>query len=469
MKPIELINESREFAAEELFFSTTDLKGRIQRANGVFQRIAGYSWAELHHKPHNIIRHPDMPRIVFQILWDYIQAGKPVVAFVKNLAHDGRFYWVIALVVAIPEGYLSVRFKPTSPLIATVKRLYAELRAIEAVIESESNDRKAAIAASRQALDTGLGALGFSGYEDFMGQVLKVEMQSRGAHLSRAVPVPPQRIEASRAANADSLTTAAELFDKLAEVLNILFSDLEAYVTISQGVREKSGGVTDISESLRVSALNGVIAVDRLGARAAGLRPVLDWLRTLSGEISHTGVRLSASLDELVKDVDRVVFGLSAAKLQIEMTAQFAHELVDHAALASPDAGAAKTGLDRMTEGAIAILHSSSCETVRRALGGLKAIKDRLKALTESQSRLLDTSHSLRPVYLTGKIEMAGVAGSKLMAVFNDVGNQLEETGANLGGLRNVLHELDAHLNRGLAHGEQVEETIMQIDTVVSR
>ncbi len=118
-----------------------------------------------------------------------------------------------------------------------------------------------------------------------------------------------------------------------------------------------------------------------------------------------------------------------------------------------------------MTEGAIAILHASSCQTVRRALGGLKSIKDRLNALTESQARLLDTSHSLRPVYLTGKIEMAGVAGSKLMTVFNDVGNQMEETGANLGGLRNVLHELDAHLSRGLAHGERVEEAILQIDS----
>jgi hypothetical protein len=250
------------------------------------------------------------------------------------------------------------------------------------------------------------------------------------------------------------------MFDKLVEVLNTLFSDLEAYVGISQGVREKSGGVTDISESLRVSALNGVIAVDRLGVKAAGLRPVLDWLRALSGEISQTGIRLSASLDELVRDVDSVVFGLSAAKLQIEMTAQFAHELVDHAF-----ADELKNGHDRMTEGTIGLLHASSCETVRRALSGLEAIKGRLRVLTESQSRLLDTSNSLRPVYLTGKIEMADVAGAKLSAVFHDVGDQLQETGANLDGLRNVLRELDDHLDRGLAHGARVEQSIMQIDS----
>jgi PAS domain S-box-containing protein len=136
-----LINEPRFFTAEELFFSTTDPKGRIQRANSVFQRIAGYSWDELKNKPHNLIRHPDMPRVVFRILWDYIQSDRPVVAFVKNLAQDGRYYWVVALVAAIPEGYLSVRFKP---------------------IESESDDRKAAIAASREALNISLRTLGFS-------------------------------------------------------------------------------------------------------------------------------------------------------------------------------------------------------------------------------------------------------------------------------------------------------------------
>ena len=86
----ELINEPREFAAEELFFSTTDPKGRIQRANSVFERISAYSWNELKNKPHNIIRHPDMPRVVFQLLWDHIQGGHPIVAYVKNLAHDNR-------------------------------------------------------------------------------------------------------------------------------------------------------------------------------------------------------------------------------------------------------------------------------------------------------------------------------------------------------------------------------------------
>jgi hypothetical protein len=208
-----------------------------------------------------------------------------------------------------------------------------------------------------------------------------------------------------------------------------------------------------------VSALNGAIEADKLGARAAGLRPVLDWLRELSGGITQEGVRLSRSLDELVREVDRVVFDLSSAKLQIEMTAQFAHELAENVSTDSPG-----DGTDRMTEGAIKTLHASSCKTVRAALSGLGDIRSRLATLTASQVRLLASSHSLRPVYLTGKIEMAEGAGPRLTGVFNDVGNQLDETAANLEGLRKLLGDLDAHLARGLAHGDIVEETIAQID-----
>ena len=101
-----------------------------------------------------------MPQLVFQLLWDYIQSGRPLAALVKNLAYDGRFYWVVALVVPIPKGYLSVRFKPTSPLLATVQNLYTDLKAVETLIESHPSDRKAAIAPSTCRCASGPGCHG---------------------------------------------------------------------------------------------------------------------------------------------------------------------------------------------------------------------------------------------------------------------------------------------------------------------
>ena len=464
---IELIDEPREFSVDELFFSTTDPKGRILRANSVFQRISAYSWDDLKNSPHNIIRHPDMPRVIFQLLWDYIQSGRPIVAFVKNLAQDKRYYWVVALIVPAADGYLSVRFKPTSPAFVTVKQLYAELRALEASIENESSDRKAAMAASKELLATKLHALGFGDYDDFMQQVLKQEMQSREERMRDfASPLADPRlsragaeITGAEAADLESLRTSARMFDNLLDVLNVLFRDLESYATINKGVRIKSDNVTDIAESLRVSALNGAIEADKLGSNAVGLRPVLDWLRTFSGEITNDGARLSNSLVELIKDVDRVVFGLSAAKLQIEMTARFAHELVG-----SGVAGRSSE-VDPMTGGAITCLHACSCETVRMALKNLAGVKETLKGLTGSQHKLLEASRFLRPLYLTGKIEMADGAGPKLAMVFRDVSDQMNETVTNLNGLNGLLEDLAAHLLRGLAHGRRVDDTIAQIDS----
>jgi len=76
--------------------SKTDDKGIIEYANDYFTEISGYKEWELMGQPHNILRHPDMPKVVFKLLWDRLKMAQPIYAIVKNLAKDGSFYWVIA-------------------------------------------------------------------------------------------------------------------------------------------------------------------------------------------------------------------------------------------------------------------------------------------------------------------------------------------------------------------------------------
>ena len=75
--------------------SKTDKKGIIEYANEYFMEICGYKEWELMAQPHNVIRHPDMPQIMFKILWDRLLNGENIHAVVKNLAKDGRYYWVV--------------------------------------------------------------------------------------------------------------------------------------------------------------------------------------------------------------------------------------------------------------------------------------------------------------------------------------------------------------------------------------
>lgn len=122
------------FDPGDIIVSKTDVKGRITYANRVFCSIAGYREEELLGQPHNLIRHPDMPRAVFKLLWDTLLAGEEIFAYVKNMTKKGDHYWVFAH--ATPSygrdgqviGFHSNRRSPNREIIENViAPLYADL------------------------------------------------------------------------------------------------------------------------------------------------------------------------------------------------------------------------------------------------------------------------------------------------------------------------------------------------------
>jgi len=122
----EIILDDTDFLVSE-----TDKRGKIRFANEDFCRIAGYANEELMGKPHNIIRHPDMPKAAFKDLWETIQKGEIWTGFVKNKCKkEGDFYWVFATVYPIigcagkEGGYLSCRRKASKEEIAAAEALY---------------------------------------------------------------------------------------------------------------------------------------------------------------------------------------------------------------------------------------------------------------------------------------------------------------------------------------------------------
>ncbi|GLH70943.1 chemotaxis protein [Geothrix rubra] len=154
---------------EDFIVSKTDLRGIITYGNRVFIGISGYEESELLGAPHNILRHPDMPRVVFKLLWDTIQAGREINAYVKNLAKDGSFYWVFANITpAFDErgavsGYYSVRRKPKAAAIETFTGIYRAM--LEA--ERRAGGGQAAMKASQALLEQTLQEKGVS-YDEFV-------------------------------------------------------------------------------------------------------------------------------------------------------------------------------------------------------------------------------------------------------------------------------------------------------------
>jgi aerotaxis receptor len=112
--------------------TTTDLKGAVTYANATFERISGYSQAELVGRNHNIIRHPHMPPEAFKQLWDCLKAGKSWMGLVKNRCKNGDYYWVSAYVTPVRENgrvveYQSVRTRASDERVAAAERCYAAL------------------------------------------------------------------------------------------------------------------------------------------------------------------------------------------------------------------------------------------------------------------------------------------------------------------------------------------------------
>lgn len=172
--------ETDRFELFDLFFSRTDERGIIRSCNETFVRVSGYSKEELIGAPHKLVRHPSMPKAVFGLLWSAIQQGQPLGAYVCNRTKNGRLYWVLAVVLPVEGGYLSVRLKSTSDVQPQVVSLY---RALHAAEEDGTRD----VSQSVEALKEGIVALGYNHYADFMTQSLCRELQSRNDKLGRAL------------------------------------------------------------------------------------------------------------------------------------------------------------------------------------------------------------------------------------------------------------------------------------------
>lgn len=129
---------SKEIILDEYAFlvSETCSKGIIKFANVDFCKVAGYTIEELMGKPHNIVRHPDMPKTAFKSLWNTIENGEVWTGFVKNSTKDGRYYWVYATVYPFissdgSKGFLSCRRKPNKEEIEEHEILYQKWKSLE--------------------------------------------------------------------------------------------------------------------------------------------------------------------------------------------------------------------------------------------------------------------------------------------------------------------------------------------------
>lgn len=354
------------FLVEELFFSRTDERGRIKAGNDVFQRVSQFDWDEMIDRPHNIVRHPTMPRAVFQILWDRIRAGLPVGAYVKNAAKDGRHYWVFAVVTPLEHGYLSVRLKPTSRLLPIVSDIYSQVISHEDAAKCKPSE-------SVELLLEHLRCLGHHDYATFQAAALDTEMAARDTALSREE------------------SPDIHCFRRLA--------------SSACKLREAATKVVATSQDYRFAPLNLRAQASALGDDGKAIGVISDNYSMLSETIGNNLGALHSAAEEVAATMADGLFLAAAATLQEEMADDFGERseesgtLTDQAiryrsqsAAKLQDIGAKAKEFfrttDEMRRFASALAAVRVMGTVENATSGTRAFEDLIADLSAFQKSI---------------------------------------------------------------------------------
>lgn len=353
-RDLPVVDAEVPFHVGELFFSRTDPRGIIRSGNGVFQRVSGFGWGDLLGRPHKVVRHPHMPRAVFHLLWEAIGAGRPIGAFVKNRAENGRHYWVFAVVSAVADGFLSVRLKPTTDLLRVVEAEYAALRRREV-------EERATPAESAAALLERMPALGFEDYPAFMAAALAQEAAARDEALGR----PPDR--------------------RLAE--------LRRLADAVRDIRAEVGAMAGAIRAMSTIPVNIQIEAARLGAVGRPISVIGSNYGVITRQLQAGLAGFAEALDGAFARVNDALFLAGAASLHAEAATAFAAE------------GGLPGAIDRAEE--MARLEATCADWVERAAQGSRDVLHRAAAVRDACVPLRPTGSRLDVTRVLCRIELA--------------------------------------------------------------
>lgn len=303
-KPLPVLKES-PFGMEELFFSTTDSKGTITFGNDVFLRVSAYPTEGILGAPHNIIRHPDMPKAVFKVFWDMLKSKKSVGAYVKNMAADGSYYWVFAFAFPVEEGYLSIRFKPSSPLFLRIDTIYKSVLTKEKATNMDE---------SFIFLQKCIKEEGFESYEDFMVAAAVEELSSREKLLNNS----QNHTEGGGEISIISKITSQKL--------NQSFTKVDNFKSAIRAFSESISTLRQAFNELKFVSVNMKILAGKYGDRASTLEVIAHQFSTLADEIELELTSFSNFIVKLTQVVKKSTQNLAELKIQVSMVEFFVIE-----------------------------------------------------------------------------------------------------------------------------------------------
>ena len=379
------------FSFDELFFSRTDDRGIIQAGNEVFQRISLYSWEEVLKKPHNIIRHPDMPKGVFYLFWEFLKRGEPIGAYVKNRAKDGRHYWVYAIATPIEGGYLSVRIKPSSDIFKVVEKEYKDL--LQQELSSKITPKESA-----ELLLERLKNLGFNSYEEFMSIAVNKEMLARDVKLNKK--------------------------DRLLNNFGQLMHDAESMLA-------ETTNIFSSYEESKYVPLNLQIQSAQLGENGRTIGVISSNYNIVSTEIRNEINDFNQAAQNVFSKIHAGQFLACTARIQREVIECFQKEITSDFVNKDQE---------------ILYLRRQQVEYQKLASEGLISITKQIEQFQNNCQRMKMLASSLEVIRIMGKVDAAriSVSNGDLNELINDLSIFQTSIASSLGKI--------AQLNHGMKH-----------------
>lgn len=303
-------NKESFYDFHELFFSTTDQKGLIIDGNEVFVRVSGYEREDVIGSPHNIVRHPDMPKAVFKIFWDTIKQGKPIGAYVKNMSSDGSYYWVFAIAFPVKGGYLSIRFKPSSAVFNKIQQVY------QIVLEKEQNETTIAF----DFLMEQVQAAGFNTYDALWIYAASEELKSRELNSKKS-----QSSSENISGVLKDISVVTQLTGK---ILDENFSMIGNFQNINKTFEDTMNKLNVEFNQLKYLSINMKITATKYGDKAATLGVISHEFSGLSDKIERQLESFGSFIDNLSGTILKCTHHLVALKTQMIMVDFFVKESI---------------------------------------------------------------------------------------------------------------------------------------------
>lgn len=324
-----------EFPDNATLMSTTDTQSCITYANAAFIQVSGFEHEEIHGQPHNVVRHPDMPKEAFADMWATLKGGEPWTALVKNRRKSGDHYWVRANATPVvrngqPAGYMSVRTKASREEIAAAEALYRDFR------EGKAGTRR-----FHKGLIIRTGLMGWTS----VFHTMPVRWRIRSALLTLAPTIVlaawPLGLTGTALAGFAGLTATASIFASLWLELQIsrpLEQLREQALRVASGESQKAvhmARVDEIGMTLRTISQLGLMfrwLIDDVSEQVLNVQ-------TASNEIAQGNNDLSARTEQAASSVQQTAASMAQMTATVKSNAETSLQANQLSGLARDAAG----------------------------------------------------------------------------------------------------------------------------------